>query len=240
MVRRRYFSGPPIGSPAGVQVGATAAAGGSGPGQDPMRAQGYQTQNAATPEDFGQPLYDTMEFPAAGVASLSFFSVPQGQSTTLIRAGAAATYPKTYRDTNMQNANVVPTKMFKFIGVSVAFRHLTEGIVTNPADRDKIRMGGWLQFRIVDKDILFLPLAHIPEVNPFLVGSTTLNSTTLLGTSGGGGNNVPMYVFGVPVTLKPYENFQFNMFFDIGAANVTTTNAVDIIVTLHALMRRPT
>lgn len=201
--------------------------------KDPMGVRGFQTQNAMNPEDFGQPLYDRMNYAAAGTAQLSFFSVPQGQSTTLIRAGATGTFSKTYRDTNMQNANVVPTKMYKFIGLSIAYIHEDEGEAQNPVDRDKIRNGAYLQFRIVDKDILFLPLIHIPEINPF-VTNTTNNS---LGAAGGGGNNVPMYVFGVPITLKPYENFSFTLNWD---GTVTTTKAVDILVTLHALMRRPT
>jgi len=82
---------------------------------DPLKAQGYRTQRAELPEDLWQPLYDSVNYPAAGSSQLSYFSIPRGQSATLITAGAAAAKTKTYRDTNMENANVVPTKMFEIL-----------------------------------------------------------------------------------------------------------------------------
>lgn len=205
---------------------------------DPLKAQPYRTQRSELPEDLWQPLYDRMDYPAAGTNSLAFFSVPQGQSTTLIRAGATGTFAKTYRDTNMQNANVIPTKLFKFVGISLGFCHEDEGEDANASDRDKIRSGGYLQFRIVDKDILFLPLVALPEVNPFVTASSI--TATILGAAGGGGANVPMYKLPINITLNPYENFNFNLFWDSGAAPVTVTKAVDIYVILQGFMRRPT
>lgn len=182
-----------------------------------------------------------MNFPASGTPQLSFFSVPRGQTTTLIRAGAVGAFAKTYRDTNMENANVVPTKMFKFIGMSISYMHEDEGELANPSDRDKIRSGGYLHFRIVDKDILYLPLVHIPESNPNTIAATatTVAATNniIVGAAGGGGANVPMYRFGIPVTLRPYENFTLTLNWD---GVVTLVKAVDILITLHALMRRPT
>jgi len=174
-----------------------------------------------------------MNFAAAGQASLSFFSVARGQSTTLIRAGATGTFSKTYRDSNMENSNVVPTKLFKFVGISIAFVHEDEGEAQNPADRDKIRSGGYFHFRIVDKDILYLPLVFIPEVNPFVVNTTTAS----LGAAGGGGANVAMYKLPIPITLNPYENFNVTMNWD---GTVAITKAVDIYVALQGFMRRPT
>lgn len=83
-----------------------------GPVRDPLAAQGFRTQRAEFPEDLWQPLYDRANYAAAGQSSLSFFSVPRGQSATLITLATAAAKIKTYRDTNMENSNVVPTKMF--------------------------------------------------------------------------------------------------------------------------------
>ncbi len=77
---------------------------------DPLKAQGFRTQRAESPEDLWQPLYDRVNYPAIGATQLAFFSTPQGQVAPLILGiGAAANKVKTYRDTNMQNANVVPT-----------------------------------------------------------------------------------------------------------------------------------
>lgn len=112
-----------------------------------------------------------------------------------------------------------------------------EGAIANPVDRDRVRCGSYLKFRVVDKDIMFLDTWSIPEQNPYIIASTTVNATTILGAAGGGGSNVPMYTFPVPITLNPYENFTIEMNFD----GVVVTNAtLDIGITLHAFMRRPT
>lgn len=205
---------------------------------DPMNAQGYRTQRAELPEDLWQPLYDRVNYPAAGATTLSFFSAPKGTSATLITAGAAAARTKTQRDTNLENQNVVPTKMFKFVGISIAFLHLAAGTLANSADRDSIRNNGYLSFRIVDKDILFLPLVAIPELNPIIATSTTATDSTINSIAGGGGNNVPMYKFPIPITLNPYENFSVNLIFDGGTT--TITNTLDIALLLQGFMRRPT
>lgn len=210
---------------------------------DPMRAQQYRTQRAELPEDLWQPLYDRANYPATGTSLVSFFSVPRGQSATLLNTfngtttWTAASKGKTFRDTNMENANVVPTKMFKAVGVSWGILHSIVNSANNAVDREVLRGGGYLQFRIVDKDILFLPLILIPELNPFSAISTTATSTTINGTAGGGGQNVPMYKFPIPITLNPYENFTVTLNFD----NSPPINATaDIDITLHSYMRRPT
>lgn len=205
--------------------------------KDPLAAQGYRTQRAELPEDLWQPLYDRVNYAAGGANTLSFFSIPRGQSATLITAGSAAAKAKTYRDTNMENAGVIPTKMFKFVGISWAMVHLTPATPTNPADRDKLREGGYLHFRIVDKDLLYLPLIAMPECNPQIAMSTTAATTTMIGGAGGGGANVPMYKLPIPITLNPYENFSLALNWD---GTVTLTNAVDVYVILHGYMRRPT
>ncbi len=203
---------------------------------DPLKSQNYRTQRPEQPEDLYQPLYDRVNYAAAGSSELSFFSVPRGQTATLIRGGTAATVSKTFRDTNIETSNVVPTKMFKLTGVSLAFIHEDEGEKANPVDRDKIRSGGYLHVRIVDKDLLYIPLILIPELNPFLIASTTENSVTVLGAAGGGGIGSKMYYFGIPITLNPYENFTIKAIFD---GTVTTTKSVDVYCILHAFMRRP-
>jgi hypothetical protein len=174
---------------------------------------------------------------------VAFFAVPKGQSATLLSTFAtpatwtAASKSKTYRDTNIENANVVPTKLFKTVGISWGIFHSVLNSATNTVDREVLRQGGYLQFRIVDKDIIFLPLSLIPEVNPLIAASTTANATTINGYAGGGGMNVPMYRFPIPITLNPYENFTCLQVFD----NSPAVNAtLDVQTVLHAYMRRPT
>ena len=208
------------------------------PGSDPLGAQGYRTQRAESPEDLWQPLYDRVGLTNAGATSLSFFSTPKGAQATLITGIAApAAKTKDFRDTNMENANVVPTKMFKFVGISLGYINQIPGSATDAQDRDRTRYNGYFRFRIVDKDLLYLPLIALPEVNPIVVGSTTANATTIIGSAGGGGMNVPMYKLPIPITLNPYENFTVEINFPTAAV---MTNAMDIYVILQGFMRRPT
>jgi hypothetical protein len=208
-----------------------------GVGADPLNAQGYRTQRNELPEDLWQPLYDRVHYPAAGSSELSFFSTPRGQSATLIVAGAAGAKVKSYRDTNNENANVIPTKMFKIVGVSLAYIHVISGVITDVNDRAAVREGSYLEFRIVDKDIIHLPVVAIPELNPIVAVATTATTSTMYSSVGGGGQNVPMYKFPIPITINPYENFTVSMKLD---GTVTTTSALDVVLILHAFMRRPT
>jgi len=206
--------------------------------QDPMRAQQYRTQRAEMPEDLWQPLYDRVNYPAAGTSALGFFSSSRGQTATLlstVTAGVwtAAAKVKTFRDTNIENSNVVPTKMFKVVGCSVGMLSANQNLTNVTRDREIIRGGSYLQFRIVDKDIIFLPLITIPEMNP--VVSSTANSVN--GTAGGGGQNVPMYKFPIPITINPYENFTVQLNVD---NSPPIDQTMDIYLMLHAYMRRPT
>lgn len=205
--------------------------------RDPMNAQGFRTQRAELPEDLWQPLYDRVNIATSVPSALGFFATPKGQSATLITATSAGTKVKTYRDTNIENSNVVPTKMFKIVGVSVGYVHSDPDSPANAQDRSLIRNGGYLQFRIVDKDILFLPLIFVPETNPIISAATTVTATSIMAEAGGGGQNVPMYRFPVPVTLNPYENFSSQVNFD---GTITLGATMDMYLILHAYMRRPT
>ena len=85
---------------------------------DPLKSQGFRTQRAELPEDLWQPLYDRVNYSSGSTTSMSFFSASKGSSASLMTGvAAAATKTKDYRDTNMENSNVVPTKMFKFVGI---------------------------------------------------------------------------------------------------------------------------
>lgn len=202
---------------------------------DPLNPQAFRTQRVESPEDLWQPLYDRANIAATGgagtlPASAAFFSIPVGQNATLIRNNTSAAVAKTKRDTNMDSAGVVPTKLYKFHGISLAYIHgqFTGAIAS---DRENAKNHGWLQFKVVDKELLTLPLSAIPELNPII--STTANDITAMAT----GSGAPMYKFGVPITLNPYENFSVILTFD---SAVTLSAGLDIQIFLQGFMRRPT
>ncbi len=204
---------------------------------DPLQLGRFRTQRAENPEDYGQPLYDRVNYPAAGSASIVMFSQPKGSLATLIvNATGTANTPKSARDTNMDTASVVPMKAYLVSGISLAYIHLTEGVVTNPNDRDKLRGNGWLQFKVGDKEILVAPMVLIPEVNPIMIAATTANNVSIDGQAAGG-YGLPYYKFAVPIALMPNQNFSVTLNWP-GAA-CTITNTIDIYCFLHAAMRRP-
>jgi len=205
---------------------------------DPLKSQGFRTQRSDSPEDLWQPLYDRANVSASVPSNVSFFATARGQSATLITGtAAAAAKSKTYRDTNMENANVVPTKMFKFVGISIGIVHRTKTLATNAADRDLVMEGGYLQFRIVDKDILFLPLIAVPVLNPMAAAATTANATSITASNTGGGQGIAMYKLPIPITLNPYENFTVQFVFD---GTVTLSETLDMYCMLQGFQRRPT
>ncbi len=202
--------------------------------RDPLALQNFNPLNTGNPEDFGQNLYDRVNYAAAGAASLQFFKKPIGDSVTLIQAGAATTVVKSYRDTNMQTAGIISNQAFLLMGISLGFVHEDEAEPANPTDRDKIRSGGYLHFKVESKDILYEPLIGIPEMNPYAIASTTVTATTILGTRGGGGQL--MKKFPVPISLVSFTSITAEIVF---SGTVTTTKAVDIYWIFHSYMRRP-
>ena len=171
-------------------------------------------------------MYDRCHF-VTGTTQLAFFAQQRGSIATLVTSEASAAKVKSYRDTNIDNANVVPTKLFKFVGMSIAWCSGSENHVNNSFDRGKIRNGGFFTFRIVDKDILHLPMIAIPELNPLIYG-TGVNSAAV-------GLYQGIYRFPVPITLNPYENFSVSLDFDTA---ITVSSDQDIYVILHAFMRK--
>jgi len=212
------------------------------PVSDPMRASTYTVTNPSRPEDLAQPLYDRVEYPVAGTSQLSFFSTQLGQAANLITAGATSSKVKTRRDTNLDTSGVVPTKLYQFIGISIVFiplQTINTAAATAKIGDDIMRLknGGWLDFKIIDKPILQLPLPLIPESNPIVSFSTTVNASTSLSGAQTGASPFPMYKFGIPITLNPFESFSVTMNWD---GTVTVNQEVDILLVLHAFMRRPT
>ncbi len=207
---------------------------------DPLRTSSlFKTSDSSRPIYFWQPTYDRVNYAAAGASSVSLFTVPKGQTATLIRNGSVASITKTARDTNMENAGVIPSKQIHIYGISLGYIHLTEGAVGNAADRDKLRGSGVFTLKTVsDRIILQLPLIYLPEVNPITAASNPTSGTaTIIAQSGGGGFGVPMYnLTETPAVIEANQNFSVTLDFD---GSPTLTNAVDICVALQGVEVRP-
>jgi len=173
-----------------------------------------RTQMREQPEDIWQPVYDRMNYPAAGVGELAFFSIPLGGSTTLIRAGAAATFNKTRRDTNLEQQGVIPTKGFQVHGLSLTIIPVQQavGVAATASifdDVQRILYGAFLEFRLVDKPYLYLPLHKIPATGQIRGNVATTATAVTIVSAPGGGTGAPrdIYWIGVPLTIDPYQNF---------------------------------
>lgn len=211
--------------------------------RDPMRANQFSVVNAAKPEDLAQPLYDRVSCASTTVPSqISFFSIQLGGTATLNRGTANAAVTKTRRDTNLDTSGVVPTKLYQFIGLSIAYipqNTTVNSLLTKsvPSDINLLKNNGWLDFKIIDKPILQIPLLLIPEAQPVNAVSSTENSMSVVSMGITSAVPFPMYKLGIPVTLNPFESFSVTMNFD---GTLTTVNIMDIQIYLHAFMRRPT
>lgn len=141
----------------------------------------------------------------------------------------------------MDNGGVVPTKRYTFIGLAMNYipaqQAVASALTANIGD-DLMRLknGGYIEFRIVDKPLLYLPLNLVPESQPINSISSTSNNVTIIGQGGGASIPFPMYKFSIPITLNPYENFRFITYFDNSPA---LTQSYDIQTVFHAYMRRP-
>lgn len=208
---------------------------------DPIGSQLYGTQRMDNPEDLFQPIYDRVQYAAAGVNTLSFFSQPMGAAVTLNVAGAAAAKNKSYRDTNMETAGVMATKRFTIIGMAINYIPAQQAIANalTPRIGDDImtlKNGGYAEFRIGDKPLLYMPTNLVPESNPIAAIASTANNVTIMGAGVGAAIPYPMMKFAVPVTINPNETFRFQLVYD---GSPTIGQATDIQVVLYSFMRRP-
>lgn len=215
--------------------------------QDPGQFAKYRTQMRESPEDIWQPVYDRKNYPAAGTFELIYFSIPVGGTDTLIRAGAAAAVTKTRRDTNLEQQGVIPTKAFKIHGFSLCFIPVQQiasatGFAATPSildDMMRLMYGGYMEFRIVDKPYLYLPLHKIPGTGVFRGAAFAAGTAPTVGISGGGpGTGAPrdIYWIGIPLVLDPYQNFSMRLQFD-GSPALNQT--FDIQVFMEGYLRRP-
>jgi len=128
-------------------------------------------------EAIADQLYDTRTYAAAGQTALSFFQVAEGDGASVFGAG-----PKTYEDTNMQTAGQM-TRGEAFLVQAVALRFysgvaLVQDDITaaapaaldSPAnDEMEFWSKGWLEFDVLNKNQVRLPLSNFPPPTRFNV-----------------------------------------------------------------------
>lgn len=221
------------------------------PPTDPGQFAKYRTQMRESPEDIWQPIYDRKNYPAAGSFEIVFFSIPVGGTDTLIRGGAAvAGATKTRRDTNLEQQGVIPTKAFKIHGFSLCFIPVqqaasatalggTGSTLSIMDDMMRLMYGGFMEFRIVDKPYLYLPLHKVPATGVLRGTGFAAATGAAAAISGGGpGTGAPrdIYWIGIPLVLDPYQNFSMRLQFD-GSPALNQT--FDIQLFMEGYLRRP-
>jgi len=205
--------------------------------------QGFQQQNMVIrPNDrevFHQPLYDRKNLASALTGEVAFFTKPVGDSDYLITYETGGTKTKTKRDTNLPSNGQDPSKDYSVFGMAVVFTPTARTVAATAAtngirrDKDNIREGGWLNFKVIDKSILDIPLYMMPELNGESSVSTTANNSTVFG-----GPQFPqnMWSFGVPIQLPKSVNFSVVCKWD---GTLTLAQSFDMAVVFFAKVRRP-
>jgi len=202
-------------------------------------------QNINAPEEFDYPLWDRVNYPAAGASQLSFFALPRGQSATLIRAGVAASVTKTTRDTNLDTPNQINVSARTVRGISLNFIPLAldpTGANTDDVAEDiqNLLNGGYFQFKVGDKIVCESPLFNLPSfasVVGFAATATTAVATTtsIVSAANRGGDGT--YQLRTPLTLNPTAPFTFVCNWD---GTVAVSQPFDLVIQLHGVVRRPT
>ncbi len=205
-------------------------------------APGFSAANAVLSnqkEWFRQPLYDRVNLATSLTGEYRFFSVPIGTAATLIRYETAGSVAKTKRDTILITQGQDSSKDYSVQGISMALIPNARTVLATAAtrgirrDKDNIREGGWLNFKIVDKNILDIPLLLIPEANSEGGVSTTGNDATAWAANPAAG---PMWNFGTQIMLPAGKSFQVTVTWD---GTITLAQSFDMYLFFYANVQRP-
>lgn len=203
----------------------------------------YNVNVEGQPEVIWQPLYDFQVYPAAGIAQLQFFAVPQGQGVPI----------KTFDDTNMETAAVLPVPINMAVTNIQVWFFPGSVIGTGPAlgtgpgnnwnDADAVLGGGNLQLEIGSKEYLVdAPLMKFPPQSRLagmaaLAAATTTAATDIdnridYATAAGLIYNL------VPLRLISQQNFVVRLRFQNGVIATPSTVAARIGVQLGGFQYR--
>lgn len=194
----------------------------------------FNPQNA---EVFFQPAYDRQPLSTTLTGSIGWFAVPKGGASTLIRYQTNSAMQKTIRDTNFPQPGADNNKDYLLFGLTMALIPIKHDPTDTHApwiraDKDYIREGGVLNFKIGDKQILDLPLMNIPEFNAESgVSATTSGSAVYAGPQFA----IPMLDFQEPIPLMRGQVINLSITWD---GSITLQQAFDLMLMFPAVTKR--
>jgi hypothetical protein len=207
----------------------------------------FAVNRPGSSEVIRMPLYDYQLYPAPGAAQFTFFQQPIGQGLAS-SPGAPVPSAKTYADTNMESAGLLPRPKSQLIeSIEVVFEPgsvATAGTYT-PAvvasfnavaaaalldlinDVNTMRQSGWLELYIGSKVYLWQgPLGSFPpqtrlELDAAIASNSATTAEIAVATAKFGGK--PFFL-DPPITLESMQNFSVSVKFPAAVATPSTNN----------------
>lgn len=199
----------------------------------------YNVNRPDQVEAIKSSLYDTVAYPTAGQTQLQFFQVPKGQSS------------KTFADTNMTNAGMLPApQSFLVQSIELIFLPAEASIAGNGAlttsddfilDVYSFAKAGWLEFFIGSKPYLDeAPLIKFPPKNGLsgwaaLAQNTSTAATAAVSFVSYASVGGPVYELNPPILLVPTQNFVVTLNWP---SAVTLVNAARVVCNLGGILYR--
>ena len=206
------------------------------PNEIAAKFQANRVTNPGQSEILRQTLYDFQLYATAGVTTLTFFSLPQGQGITSA-IGATVGTAKTSADTNMELAGQLPSgKSFLIESIEVLFFPGTVNtantyttappiefaaaaaatVEAGTTDVNTIYQSGVLELNILSKNYLretpllrFPPRAHFDLAAAVASNSATVGQITLATLRAGG----RAYYIEPEIPIAPAMNFEVKILF---------------------------
>jgi hypothetical protein len=194
----------------------------------------YKSQNK-----FRQPVYDRVNLSTSLTGEYPFFQNQIGASVTLIRYETAGANAKTKRDTNLQNQGSDNSRDYDIFGIAMALIPAARTVLATAVtrgirrDKDNIKEGGYLNFKVVDTNILDIPLLLIPEINAESGVATTGNDATAWAGPAPAG---PMWNFGESYKIPRGTTFTVTCKWD---GTITLAQTFDMYIFLFANVYKP-
>lgn len=214
----------------------------------PMRRMGafdprFRTQRPEMPVDLWQIVYDRMNIASTVPASIRFFSIALGGSTTLIRGTATGTFNKTERDTNWSTSGQDINAAYEIHGIGKIYVPLQQAptaaaTVSIPDDICKLDYNGYLNFKTNNVQHAVMPLSLIPSPTSLRLSMATTATNSTMVSGGGVSSNKEWYMLQVPIVIEPGQTIEATLNWDT-AASLTLAQTFDVYWIFAAYKRKP-